>query len=333
MGKKRAYNMKSLLETFLFKRLRERSIMGMVLFLLILYLLPIVVHEAYYIDVLIKSTMYMTLALSLSLIIGHLGMLALTHPAFFGIGAYASALLCANLGVPVLLSMFLAGIITGIIALAIAFPLMRLSYHSFAIGTLAFLVISRILALRWVSLTRGAMGIPGLLRPDMFASDKSQYYLILIIATLTLICIYLLVNSRFGRALNAIRENETLAESVGVNPYKYKIQAFAISAIFAGFAGAFLAHYLSIIHPKIIDFWHNIYLLVILLVISPTSLSGVVFSSYLFTFLPEALRVAKEIRFMLYGLILMTLIVYIHKTRGLGSAITKLLASGRGETQ
>jgi len=315
------------------KRSRERKVTGMVLFLIVLYLLPIVVRDAYYIDVLIKSTTYMTLALSLSLIIGHLGMLTLAHPAFFGIGAYASALLSINLGIPALLSMFLAGIITGIISLIIAFPLMRLSYHSFAIGTLAFLMISRIIALRWVSLTRGAMGIPGLPRPHLFYSDISQYYLILIIATVTLICMYLLVDSRFGRALNSIRENELLARSVGVNSYKYKIQAFVISAIFAGFAGSFFAHYLSIVHPKIIDFWHNIYLLVILLVISPTSLSGVVFSSYLFTFLPEALRVAKEMRFLLYGLILMTLIVYIHRVRGLGAVFAKLLVSGRRETQ
>lgn len=324
--------MKSFLLEFIPERLRKPGIL-VVFFLIILYLLPIFVYDAYYIDVLIKSTMYMTLALSLSLIIGHLGMLTLAHPAFFGIGAYASALLWTNLGTPVLLSMFLAGIITGIIALVVAFALMRLSYHSFAIGTLAFLMISNILALRWVSLTRGAMGIPGLPKPALFSSDRLQLYLILIIATATLIFIYLLTNSRFGRALNAIRENETLARSVGVNPYKYKIQAFAISAAFAGFAGAFLAHYLSIVHPKIIDFWHNIYLLVILLVISPTSLSGVVFSSYLFTFLPEALRVADEIRFLLYGLILMTLIVYVHKARGLVPILTRLLGGERRETQ
>jgi len=307
--------------------------MALVLFVVGAYLVPLLITDAYYIDILIKSTMYMTLALSLSLIVGQLGMLSLAHPAWFGIGAYASALLSTNLGIPVVLSMFLAGIVAGLIALLIAFPLMRLSYHSFAIGTLAFLMISHILALRWVDLTRGAMCIPGLYRPTLFSSDKSQYYLILIIATVTIAAMYLLINSRFGRALRAIRDNEPLARSVGVNPYKYKVQAFALSAIFAGFAGAFFAHYLGLVYPDVIDFWHNIYLLVILLVISPTNLSGVILSSYLFTSLPEALRVAQETRFLAYGVILMTLVIYIHKTKGLAPMLTKLLRTGYRETQ
>lgn len=310
------------------KKLKKRSILGIVLFLILAYLAPFIVQgDLYYIDILVRSTVYMTLALSLSLVIGQLGMLSLFHPAFFGIGAYTSALLSVNLGTPVLFSIFLGGIVAGFIAFLVSFPLTRLSYHSFGIGTLAFLMIAYILALRWVGLTGGAGGMPGLERPNLFSSDISQYYLILIIACVTIVCMYLLINSRIGRALRAIRENETLAKSMGVNPYKYKIQILTLAAAFAGFGGAFFVHYLSIVHPIIMDFWLNIYLLVILLVISPTNLGAIIVSSYLFTFLPEVLRVGKEIRYLAYGLILMILVIYIHKIyemKNLSKIFTKL---------
>ena len=158
------------------------------------YSVPFVIHDAYYIDILTKATMYLTLAVSLSLIIGQLGMLSLAHPAFFGIGAYASALLSLKLGVPVLISMLLAGVIAYLIALLIAFPLMKLTYHSFAIGTLAVLMISNLLALNWIKLTRGPMCIPGTPVPKItipglfnfsFETERAFYYLILVIATIT----------------------------------------------------------------------------------------------------------------------------------------------------
>ncbi len=283
------------------------------------FLVPLLVSNVYYLDVLIKSTYFLTMAVSLSVIIGHLGMLSLAHPAFFGIGAYTSALLSAKLHVPVLLSMPLAALTGGLIAMLVGFPLMKLTYHAFAIGTLAFLIIMRVVAANWIDLTRGPLCLSGLSRPSIeigswsysFNSDASNYYVILVIATLTIIVTALVINSRFGRALNAIRNDEPLAASAGVNPYKYKIQAFSLAAVFPALAGAFYVHYMTVVCPKIIDFHYVIYLLIMVIIGGASSLTGVVLAAYLFTYLPEALRIATEYRDLAYGILLTIFVIYM----------------------
>jgi branched-chain amino acid transport system permease protein len=297
----------------------KKKVIVFFVYLFVTCLLPLFITNAYYMDVLIKSTYFLTMAVSLSVLIGHLGMLSLAHPAFFGIGAYTSALLSTKLGLPVLVSMGLAGLATSLIAIMVAFPLMKLNYHSFAIGTLAFLIIMKLVVLNWIDLTRGPLCLSELNRPSLrlgelgfqFQTDLANYYFMLGIAILTIVLVFLIINSRYGRALNSIRNDESLAAAAGVDAYRYKIIAFGITAVFPALAGAFQAHYISVVCPKIFDFNYVIYLLIMVIIGGASSLTGVIVSSYLFTFLPELLRITTEYRDLVYGLLLTIFIIYM----------------------
>jgi branched-chain amino acid transport system permease protein len=297
----------------------KKNVPVFIAYLILVAVAPLVIQNNYYLDVLIKSTYFMVMAVSLSILVGHLGMLSLAHPAFFGFGAYASALLSVKIGVPVFISMILAGILGAILAFLVAIPLMKLNYHSFAIGTLAFLMILKLAAANWVELTRGPLCLTSIEKPSLslfkwsfdFSSDLSNYFIILTIAALTMVVTFLIIKSRFGRALNAIRNDEPLALSAGVNSYRYKIIAFTLSAIFPAVAGGFYAHYMTVVCPKIFDFHYVIYLLIMVIIGGASSLTGVIAASYLFTLLPETLRVASEFRDFVYGIMLTIFVIFL----------------------
>lgn len=289
--------------------------------------------SSYEMHILIFSGIYIIFALSYDIVVGYLGMLSLAHPAFYGVGAYTSVLLVMRLDVPFIIAFPIAGILASIVALLVGYPALRLSYHSFAIVTLAFTLITRAVWINWVSLTNGPMGIPGVPRPAIdipflgtlhIETSTGYYYFILILVIMTCVFIYYMINSRVGRALLSVRENEVLAETLGVNAFKYRMIAFATGAFFAGLAGSFTAHYITFIGPEFTDFYYITMLLIMVILGGSGTIHGVILGAIAFTFIPEYLRITPEFRDVIYGFILLLTIIFMPE--GIGGRINDILS-------
>lgn len=298
--------------------------------------IPFIVSSSYVMHVIILSGIYIIFALSYDIVVGYLGMLSLAHPAFYGIGAYTSVLLVMKLDVPFIIALPFGGGLACIIALGVGFPALRLSYHSFAIVTLAFTLIMRAVWINWVSLTNGPMGIPGVPRPIIdvpflgvinIETSSDYYYLILVLVIVTCVFVYLMIDSRVGRALLSIRENEVLAETLGVNAFKYRMIAFSIGAFFAGIAGSITAHYITFVGPEFTDFYYITMLLIMVILGGSGTIHGVVIGAIAFTFIPEYLRITPEFRDVIYGFILLFTIVFM--PHGIGGKISEIIAKRR----
>lgn len=301
---------------------------------LLLGWLPYLVTSPYVMHLVILSGVYIIFALSYDIVVGYLGMLSLAHPAFYGVGAYTSVLLVMRLDVPFLPAFVVAGVLASIVALAVGYPALSLSYHSFAIVTLAFTLMVRIVWINWVSLTNGPMGIPGVPRPRLdlpflgridVETSTGYYYFILVLVILTCLFVYCMIHSRVGRALLSIRENEILAETLGVNAFKYRMMAFAVGAFFAGLAGSFTAHYIAFVGPEFTDFYYITMLLIMVILGGSGTLHGVILGAIVFTFVPEYLRITPEYRDVIYGVILVLTIVFV--PGGIGGRINDMLRS------
>lgn len=286
----------------------------------------------YVMHIIIFSGVYIIFALSYDIVVGYLGMLSLAHPAFYGVGGYTSVLLVMKLDVPYIIALPIAGSMALVVALVVGFPALRLSYHSFAIVTLAFTLIMKAVWMNWVSLTNGPMGIPGVPRPTIdipflgaihVKTLMDYYYFILILVIITCLFIYLMIHSRVGRAMLSIRENEVLAETLGVNAFKYRMIAFAIGAFFAGLAGSFTAHYITFIGPEFTDFYYITMLLIMVILGGSGTIHGVIIGAIAFTFIPEYLRITPEFRDVLYGFVLLMTIIFMPE--GIGGKINELL--------
>ena len=227
----------------------------------------------YLIHLAILSAIYGILGLSLNLVVGYTGLLSVTHAAFYGIGAYATAILFTSFGVNFFISVIVAIIISAIIALLIGLILSKFDDDYYALASFGFNIIIFSVFLNWQELTRGPLGIPGIGKPS-FEIFNFQFLIsnnleFLILALLFLIIIYFasrfIVNSSFGRILKAIREDEKAIQIFGYNTLYYKLAIFVISAAMAGVAGSLFASYITFIDPS--SFWlmESIFILAIVI--------------------------------------------------------------------
>lgn len=291
--------------------------LGIMILLVVTF--PLFVSTPYFIHIFVLMGMYILFALSYDLSVGQVGVLSLAHPAFFGIGAYTGAILAVNYNPNPFLCFFVGAVLAGILAFCIGIPCFRLSLHSFAIGTLGFALILELITRNWISLTRGPMGIPGIPRPILsipylFSWHVNTlvefYYLMYILVGLGVAFYLVLTRSRVGRAFRAIREDEVLAASAGVHPLKYKMIAFITGACIAGVIGVFYAYWYSIVSPEQLSFYYTINLLIIVFLGGRGSFRGIVVAAFLFTVLPEFLRITPQFRLILYGIILLLTVIY-----------------------
>lgn len=290
------------------------------IFFAFLLSLPFFVGSDYQKHILIMGGIYVILVASLNLLIGYVGEISLGHTAFFGIGAYTSALLFLQLGVPFWLGLPAAGVVAGIFGFLIGYPTLRTRGPYFVIVTLAFSEILRLIFSNWISFTNGPMGLKNIQPPTLnlggrvyyeFSSKTSYYYLILGLVSFTLYLCYRYVNSRFGRACMAIRENEPLAQSVGISAAKWGIATFVLSTFLAGLAGSFYAHYVLFISPDLFGFSFTINMLLMLIIGGKGTMVGPVLGAVLFTIIPEYLRVADIYRLPIFGIILMLAVLFL----------------------
>jgi branched-chain amino acid transport system permease protein len=256
---------------------------------------------------------FIILTLSLNLVTGYTGQFCLGWAAFYAVGAYTSALLTMKLKLTFWLAMPLGGLMAMVFGVLLGIPTMRLRDIYLAITTLGFGEIIRLVALNWESLTRGSMGLPGIPSPAIgsyeFTSNIPYYYLILALVLFTVFAIRRIIDSRVGRALIAIREDELAAKAMGIDTTAYKILAFAVGAFFAGLAGSFYAHYTSFIDPHTFSFIESIIILAMVVLGGMGSIYGSIAGAILLTIIPEVFRGASEYRLIIFGLIMMAVML------------------------
>lgn len=260
------------------------------------------------------------LAVSLNLTVGFLGELSLGHAGFMAIGGYTGALITLHTNLPKGLGFTLAliagGIMAAIFGVLIGIPVLRLKGDYLAIVTLAFGEIIRSI-LTSLEFTGGAQGLTRIPR-------YSNYTWVYIVAILTVILISNFVKSRHGRAIISVRENYIAAQSIGIKVSNYKVMAFVIAAFFAGVAGVFYGHNLSILKPGDFDYNKSIEILVIVVLGGMGNIKGSIIAAIALTLLPEMLRSVNEFRTVLYAVVLIAVMLF--RSSGLK---TKLEESGK----
>jgi len=198
------------------------------------------------------ACLYLLLAQSMNMYLGFTGILALCHIAFYGIGAYTSTLLVMH-GAPFGLAFLAAGILPALLSVLLGLTSIRLKADYLGIATLGFAQIISSIFQNWDSLTRGALGIPGIPKPVIFGiamDDKASYFFFtLCITAVLMFFMFRILKSPFGRVLETIRDDEVAAMSLGKNTVAYKLTAFGIGALIAGFAGSLFAHFITFIDP------------------------------------------------------------------------------------
>lgn len=259
--------------------------------------------------------------MSLNLVVGFTGLLSVTHAAFYGLGAYATALLMTSLGVNFFLSILIGMAISGLSALVIGYVLSRFDGDYFALGSFGFNIIVFSIFLNWQDLTRGPLGIPGIPRPTMFGYTFTDNLAFLALSLVMLGVVYVgvrwLTGSSFGRALKAIREDEKALQVFGYATSQYKLAVFVISAMIAGIAGSFFATYISYIDPTSFVLMESIFILMAIILGGLASHKGAIVGAVCLILLPEILRfvgfptdIAAQMRQVVYGVLLVVLMIY-----------------------
>jgi branched-chain amino acid transport system permease protein len=226
-----------------------RNLAPLGLLALVLVVLP---HglSVYLLSFALFTMMYVVLALSWNIISGFTGYTSFGHVAFYGIGAYACAILVVDHGWSWVPTLLVGALVAGLVALAIGYPVLRLKGPYFAIAMLGMAEGTRVVATVWDSLTHGGVGISF---PSV-ENSTSTYYAMLVLMLITVAVAYLVAHSRFGIRLNAIREDEVAAEALGINVTRYKLVAFVLSAIFPAVAGGIQAYKVLYIEPQAVFF-------------------------------------------------------------------------------
>ena len=299
-------------------------------------LLPQIIAVKYYLHLSVLALFWVIAAQGQNLIQGYTGYVSIVQAGFMGIGAYSTALMGIHFDMPVWLTITLAPFVTAFFALLTGYPSLRVKGHYFAIVTLAFNMVIFIVLMNFHELTQGEAGITGIPKPGAkdgvfnWRDRETYYYFVLIIAVLMTALAALIVRSRIGQTLIAIRQNEDLVGAIGIAAWKYKLFAFVISAMFGGLAGAIYAHYQSFINPEIFGVAQSLDAILAVIIGGSGTIAGPVIGAFFVVFLPEYLRFADSFRLILYGLVLVLATIYM--PRGIVGVATDLMAKwGRGK--
>jgi branched-chain amino acid transport system permease protein len=280
-------------------------------------------NNADYIGVVTNMGAYALITMGLSLLLGYTGQISLGHAAFFGIGAYTSAILTAK-GVPFLLALPAAGLLAGVVGIFIGLPALRLSGLYLAIATMGFGFIVEEAMARWESVTNGNMGMmvdPPSILGFSFETETRFYYLTLVLLILTILAAKNLLRSPTGRAMIAIRDSETAAQAMGISMARFKTTAFAVSAFFTGVAGSLYAHKLTFINPESFTILVSIEFLAMIIIGGLGSIHGAVFGAAFIIMLPQVIIATKDympqylaeqtgLESALYGLMIILFILF-----------------------
>ena len=270
----------------------------------------------YWLNLINLSISFSIACLGLNIVLGYAGQLSLAQAAFWGVGAYTSAILTTQLGVPVWVGMFAAFFVAALFGVLLGIPTLKLSGHYLAMATIGFGIILQLILVNEIWLTNGSDGITKIPSPwigSLELKDPGDFFYVAAVSLIlfTWGAIHL-KNSRVGRALMAIRENEMAAETTGVDTTYYKIMAFALSAGYAGFGGWLFAHSCShYISPDTFSFDQSVMLLVMAVLGGNGSAIGAIVGAMLLTLLPEVLRFLKDSYMMFYAAGIVLIMIFM----------------------
>jgi ABC-type branched-subunit amino acid transport system permease subunit len=316
---------------------------GMVALAIVLILLPQVFSTGYMINAMLDAVRWTIFALAFDLVAGHVGAVSLGQPVFYGLGAYITALVGLRLNFGFLGSMLLAAVVMATLALVTGIAFFRIRGVTFAIGTLGAAIMAQLVVNNAVDITGGALCTTRVPRPELaipfsdiayrIATPTDYYYLLLPFLAFTVLLYWLIIHSRIGRALTAVREDEPRASAVGIFPLRYKLFAFAISAALIGALGSFQVQYVTVVCPSEMALDLTITLLIMVFVGGAGRLRGVIFGAVLFSALPRLLEsggaraIPSSYQQIAYGVILVSVMLYLPD--GLDGLVTRLLAKTR----
>ncbi|MGE4298185.1 MAG: branched-chain amino acid ABC transporter permease [Desulfovibrionaceae bacterium] len=278
--------------------------------------IPPFVAGRYFLDVAINVCIYICLGLGLNIVVGLCGLLDLGFIAFYGVGAYTYALMSIHFGAPFWLCLPLAGGLACLAGCLIGYPTLRMRGDYLAIVTLGFGEIVRLILNNWMSLTNGPNGILGIKAPGIwwpsFADGFTMEHLLLKklpymyaialgLTIFTILAVYRLNHSRIGRAWEAIREDETAAELMGVNTFKLKLLAYGMGAVFGGLAGAYFAARMRFVSPNSFSFIESAMVLAMVVLGGMASIPGVIVGALALIALPEIFRDFEMYRMLAFG--------------------------------
>jgi len=294
--------------------LERNCLLGM---LAVALLAPLLYQNQYALHIGVLIMFSVMLATSFNLIVGYVGEFPLGHTAFLGVGAYTAALFSTRLAMPFELATLVAPFVAALFGFVIGAITLRLRGPFFVIVTLCFAEVLRLIANNWIDLTNGPMGISGIQKPawaiagDALHQKLGYYYVGLLLAALSLFVSYRFVYSNIGRAAIAVRENRFVAQSIGISPFYLGLITFVLAAAIAGLAGGFYANYVSFVGPEVFGFPFMISMIIMVLAGGKGTLVGPVVGAVIVVLLEEYLRDFKELRFSIFGLIVMAVVLFL----------------------
>jgi branched-chain amino acid transport system permease protein len=305
------------------RRLMTRTRVAYTLFTIVIAASGWFIDSPYYLQTLTFIGINTLLALGLNMLMGYAGQISLGHGAFYGIGAYGTAILTVHWHLSPWLALPITITAVVLVAAIVGIPTLKLSGYYLGMGTLGFGMIVNILFREWSSVTGGASGFVGIpvleLGPISFASAKNYFYLVWGFVILSFIICHRIIHSRMGRALRAIHDGEKAAAAVGVDTSRLKLQVFVLSAVFSALAGFLYAHMVFFISPESFSFIASIRIVTMVVIGGMASVWGSLLGASVLTLLPEWLHAFSEFEMVIYGLILMLIMIFLPKglTRGL----------------
>jgi branched-chain amino acid transport system permease protein len=311
---------------------RIKSLLVPAVLVVVVLLLPRFITSSYWLNLINLAISFSVACLGLNIVLGYAGQLSLAQAAFWGVGAYTSAILTTQFGLPVWAGMFAAFFVAALCGVLLGIPTLKLSGHYLAMATIGFGIILQLILVNEIWLTNGSDGITKIPSPWIGSVELKDPGTFFYVAAVSLILLtwgaIRLKNSRVGRAFMAIRENEMAAGATGVDTTYYKIMAFALSAGYAGFGGWLFAHGGShYISPDTFSFEQSVILLVMTVLGGNGSAIGSIVGGTLLTLLPEVLRFLKDSYMMVYAAGIVLIMIFM--PRGIAGLVKSLPVSLR----
>ena len=273
--------------------------------------------STYQVNIMTTALMYVVLGLGLNIVVGVAGLLNLGYVAFYAVGAYTYALLNMHFGIGFWIALPLGGIMAALFGILLGFPVLRLRGDYLAIVTLGFGEIILVVLKNWGEFSQAPGGISNISRPGFFGVNMAmetalnyQYYLTIAMVVLTIFVINRLQNSRIGRALFALREDEIACQAMGIDKTTVKLTAFALGATWAGLAGVLFAAKNAYINPDSFTFLESAMILCIVVLGGMGSIVGVIIGALILILLPEYLRAFSDYRMLAFGALLVIMMVF-----------------------
>ena len=300
------------------KRIKFTSLTSKILItslVLIVLVFPFLGFSSYIVRIAVMVMVYCMLALGLNILTGCTGQVSLGNAGFYAIGAYCAGILATKFNAGFMVCLIVAMIVTALSGLIIGIPTLRLKGSYLSIVTLGFGEIVRLIILNWESLTNGPLGVRNIPKPSFFGltltlNNGGMYFQAVILLSLIALVCYLVMNSKYGRTFNAIKEDELAANMMGINCAFYKTLAFVLSATISGIAGCFYAYVITYIEPNMFNFDTSIMILSIVILGGMGSIRGMLLGSLILVSFPEVFRFLNEYRFVIYGISLVVLMRY-----------------------